>query len=160
MASKKTLLGAAAFSAALAAGGVAGALLGTPSTSGAQDGTTSSTTATANGTERPIHPMRHPRAEVLKVAADTLGMTPADLLKELRAGKSIADVAQEKGVPEQTVVDAIVADAKAKLEAEIQKLPDQVTRAVEHDGVPARPDGARGPRGDHQDEPAAQSSSS
>jgi hypothetical protein len=38
MASQRTILGAAAFSLALAAGGVAGAVLGTPGLSGAQDG--------------------------------------------------------------------------------------------------------------------------
>ena len=39
MPTNRKLLGAAAFSLALAGGGVAGALLGTPNLSGAQDGT-------------------------------------------------------------------------------------------------------------------------
>jgi hypothetical protein len=151
---KRTLIGAAAFSLALAGGGVAGAVLGTPSVSSAQDGTTSTTTADSGSTTRADHPrpgLRHPRLEVLKVAADTLGMKPADLLQELKDGKSIADVAKEKGVDEQKVVDAIVADGTAKLQEEITKLPDQAKTAVEHDGLPEGPRGFG--RGGHPDGP-------
>ena len=64
MPSKRTILGAAAFSAALAGGGIAGAVLGTPSLSGAQD--TTSTT--------------HPRARQAVLAGalvSTLGLTVA-----------------------------------------------------------------------------------
>jgi hypothetical protein len=150
---KRTLLGAAAFSLALAGGGITGAVLGTPGVSSAQDGTTSTTTADSGSTAKPDHPrpgLRHPRIEVLKVAADTLDMTPEDLLKELRDGKSIADVAKEKGVDEQKVVDAIVADGTAKLQAEIQRLPDQAQTAVDHEGLP---EGPRGPGGARREGP-------
>jgi hypothetical protein len=163
MPSKRTLLGAAAFSVALAGGGIAGAVLGTPSVSSAQDGTTSTTAkdgttdTKAADANRPRRP--HPRLEVLRQAADALGMTPAELRTELQSGKSIADVAKEKGVDEQKVIDAIVSDATAKLQAEIQKLPDQVTKAVERDGLPQRPEG--GPRDGKPpaDAPATDSSS-
>jgi hypothetical protein len=152
MPSKRTLIGAAAFSVALAGGGIAGAVLGTPSLSSAQD-TPSATPApedgagTGAGTAAPdgVRPRPvHPRLEVLRQAADALGMTPAELRDELKAGRSIAEVAEEKGVDKQDVVDAIVADATEKLEAEIQRLPDQVSKAVEHEGLPER--GPRGPR--------------
>ncbi len=47
------------------------------------------------------------------IAAEALGMEQADLVAELRDGKTIAQVAEEQGVELQTVVDAIV-DAHAE----------------------------------------------
>jgi predicted DNA-binding protein (UPF0251 family) len=49
------------------------------------------------------------------VAAQALGMTAAELKAELEAGKSLAAIAGEKGVDVNTVVAALVADAKAEL---------------------------------------------
>ena len=144
----RKLIGAAAFSAALAGGGVAGAVLGAPGISGAQD-TTSTTVAASTpanaaakshpAARRAVHEMRLDRRQGLDAAAKVLGMTPQALRTELRSGKSIADVAKEKGVDVQKVIDAIVAQAKARLETEITKLPDQVTKIVNHKGVPAAP---------------------
>ncbi len=57
----------------------------------------------------------HDGGPQLDVAAKALGMTTADLLTELRAGKSIADVAKEKNVDVQKVIDALVADAKTRI---------------------------------------------
>jgi hypothetical protein len=157
MINSRKLIGAAAFSVALAGGGVAGALLGTPGTSGAQDGTTSTTVAPADGTAKPGHPggpggpLREARGEGLDAAAKALGITRAELLTELKAGKSIADVAKEKDVPVQTVIDAMVAEGKTRLEAAIAALPDRVTTAVNRQGLPQRPDGPRG--GDHGPRP-------
>jgi hypothetical protein len=45
----------------------------------------------------------------LTTIATALGVAEADLRTELQAGKSIADVASEKGVALQTVVDAVIA---------------------------------------------------
>lgn len=153
---KRNLIGAAAFSVALAGGGVAGAMLGTPGVSGAQDGTTSTTeqSAATPDAARPRPP--HPGARLeLKAAADALGITPAELLTELKAGKSIADVASEKNVDLSKVTDAMVADGTAKLQEMIDKLPDRVDEAVQRKGLPAHPDGpgGRGPRPD-SDKPA------
>lgn len=142
----RKLIGAAAFSVALAGGGVAGAMLGAPGTSGAQD-TTSTTAPTPAagaavkhpGARRAVHQFRVARRDGLDTAAKVLGMTPEALRTELRSGKSIADVAKERNVDVQKVIDAIVAEAKAKLEAEIGKLPDQVTKIVNHKGIPAAP---------------------
>jgi hypothetical protein len=147
MARSRTLIGALAFSAALAGGGVAGALLGTPGTSGAQD-SPSTTVASADAAHHPGRPafrraaraIRHGRRAGIEAAAKALDMTPEALRTELRSGKSIADVAKDKDVPVQTVVDAIVAAEKAQLEAEIGKLPDQVTTWVNHKGGPAPAD--------------------
>jgi hypothetical protein len=138
----RTLIGAAAFSAALAGGGVAGAMLGTPGVSGAQDDTTSTTTADAGDSARPHRP--HPRLHALQAAAEALGMTPAELRTELEAGKSIADVADEKGVDQQVVVDAIVADGTERLEQAIEELPTRAAEVVEREGLPDRPKDRRG----------------
>jgi hypothetical protein len=147
MTSKRKLFGALAFSAALAGGGVAGALLGTPGTSGAQDQTSTTVASSSDSAAHPrrpavrraAHALRQDRRAGLEAAAKALDMTPEALRTELRSGKSIADVAKEKDVPVQDVVDAIVAAEKARLEAEIDKLPEQVTNLVNHT-PPARPE--------------------
>ena len=46
---------------------------------------------------------------LVTVAAGQLGMTPAELSAELQAGKTIAQVAEEKGVAMETIVEAFVA---------------------------------------------------
>jgi uncharacterized protein (DUF433 family) len=51
------------------------------------------------------------------LAAKTIGITPADLLKELRAGKTIAAIATEHGTQPLAVIDALEAAATAKIEA-------------------------------------------
>lgn len=139
----RTLIGAAAFSVALAGGGVAGAMLGTPGVSGAQDDTTS-TTVTDTDAARPKRP--HPRREALQAAAEALGMTPAELRAELEAGKSIAQVAEERDVDKQTVIDAIVADGTERLEQAIEELPTRAAEVVEREGLPDRPGRGHGPR--------------
>jgi hypothetical protein len=51
----------------------------------------------------------------LDTDAKSLGMSTADLRTALRDGSSIADVAKEKHVDVDKVIDALVAEAKAKL---------------------------------------------
>jgi hypothetical protein len=51
----------------------------------------------------------------LDAAASAIGITTDELKTELMAGKSIADVATEKGVDVQTVIDAIVAEETSRL---------------------------------------------
>lgn len=151
MPSKRTLLGAAAFSAALAGGGVAGALLGTPSLSSAQeDGTTDTTTESTAPAEDAGRPHRGPfghRGARLETAAEALGMTAEELKAELEAGKSIAQVAEERGVDVQVVVDALVAEGTEHLEQAIEELPERAAELVQREGLPER-HGPRGPRGD------------
>jgi hypothetical protein len=52
----------------------------------------------------------------LSVAADYLGVTKEQLLADLRSGKSLADVAKEKGKSVDGLVDALVADVNRKLD--------------------------------------------
>jgi len=49
------------------------------------------------------------------VLEDTLGMTREEIRAGLEAGKSIADLAKEKGVDVQKVIDALVAEARSKI---------------------------------------------
>ena len=62
--------------------------------------------------------MRGP-GPALDVLADALGMTPDEVRTALMDGTSVADLAQEKGVALATVVDALVAEAKAHLDEEV-----------------------------------------
>jgi uncharacterized protein YidB (DUF937 family) len=55
----------------------------------------------------------------LAAAAQALGMTADDLRTALQGGKSLADVAKEKGVDVSKVVDALVAQLKAHLDQEV-----------------------------------------
>lgn len=148
----RKVLGAAAFSLALAGGGVAGAMLGVPALSSAQDSTEATTTTTAStsaSSATPDHagPGRFGhRGEGLAVAAEALGMTEDELKTELRAGKSIAQVAEAQGVDVQTVIDALVADGKERLADLEASLPDRVTELVNRTGWG---DGDRGGRGHH-----------
>jgi uncharacterized protein YidB (DUF937 family) len=51
----------------------------------------------------------------LETAAKALGMNADDLRTALEGGKTIAQVAKDKGVDVSKVIDALVADAKARI---------------------------------------------
>lgn len=55
------------------------------------------------------------------VAAKALGISCADLVKAQRTGKSIADVAADKNVPVQTVLDALVKAEKDALAQDVKE---------------------------------------
>lgn len=94
---------------------------------------------TAEGISKPV-------VGWIKIAAKVLNTTPQTLENELRAGQSIAQVAQNKGVSEQQVVNAIVRDLSAFIDKRVQsgmlaeekanqlkaELPDRVKQMVEH----------------------------
>jgi hypothetical protein len=140
----KKIVAAIAIAGGLAGGGAAGAVLGVPAVSSAQTSTDSSssssdTTPAPDATPAPDEG-RGPRGfhgggVNLDTAATALGITPDELRTELEAGKTIAQVAGEKGVDVQTVIDALVADATTR-----------ITDAV-NNGVPHPPEGEG--RGDH-----------
>jgi hypothetical protein len=56
----------------------------------------------------------------LDAAAKVLGMTVEDLRTALQGGKSLADVAKDKGIDVAKVVDALVNELKAHLDAEVK----------------------------------------
>jgi hypothetical protein len=106
--------------AAVAGGGVAGALIGVPGISGAQDAPTQTQPAPTAAAQRD---------GAIKAAADALGLSVKDLAKELRDGKTIADLAEEKGVDVDGLIDKMVAAAVANGRDEA-KARDAITKLV------------------------------
>ncbi len=107
--------------AAVAAGGVGGALIGVPALSGASETPSSQSAPAATGTPA--------RSGALAAAADALGISVKDLAKDLKDGKTIADVAKDKGVDVNTVIDEMVAKAVANGRDEA-KAKDAITKFV------------------------------
>jgi DNA-binding CsgD family transcriptional regulator len=103
----------------------------------------------------------HQRPQILAAAADALGMTETELVAELKAGKSIKQVADAKNVSLTTVKNAMTAAMKAHLDEEVAsgehtqaeadaKLAEFTTRLddmVNRVGLPQR--GERGGKGGH-----------
>jgi hypothetical protein len=87
--------------AAVAGGGVAGALTGVPGIAGAQE---------APSQEAPAQEAPE-RDGPLRAAADALGTSARELAADLHGGRTIAEVAEGKGVDVKTVIDAMVAAA-------------------------------------------------
>ena len=144
----KKLVGTVAFSAALAGGAVFGALFGTPTLSLAQEADAEAPTGSEDGATAEPERTRPAKGHgELATAAEVLGMTAEELRAELESGKSIADVAAEKGVDKQKVIDALVAEATAKLDARKAEIPTRVAEMVERDGLPRGPGGPGGPGG-------------
>jgi hypothetical protein len=88
----------------------------------AQGGNASTPSATAgpSGENRAARRAHHRRIVVRKaldVAADTIGIDRSDLVKELQAGKTIAEVATAHNVDPQHVIDALVQAATQRIEA-------------------------------------------
>jgi len=106
---------------------------------------------------------------LMTVAAEKLGMTEADLKVELQAGKSIADVAGEKGVNTLVISDAYLTALKAELDAQVadgsltqakadarlaaktEALPDRLTGSWSVPGGDAGHRNRGGPRDSAQD---------
>ena len=119
---------------------------------------------------------RHGPHPDLSVAANAIGISEADLRTALESGQSIADVANAHGVDPQTVIDALVADAKAKLadavtngdltqaqaDARSADLEQDITDMVNHAGLggPGGPHGGGCPGMDGNGPPANSGSSS
>jgi uncharacterized protein (DUF433 family) len=95
----------------------------TAATASTASGTSGATGAKAGATARPgarkaaraVRRKRLRRAGAL--AAKTIGISPADLVQQLRAGKTIAEIATDHGVTAQTVISALQDAATAKIEA-------------------------------------------
>lgn len=150
----RKLVGAAAFSLALAGGGAVGALLGTPDLSGAQDETdtadaTDTTDTTDSSTESDAG--RHGPGgrfggggEALATAAEALGISEDELRTQLEDGQSIAQVAEAQGVDVEDVVDALVAQATERLDEIEAALPERMTDLVNREGLGDGPGFGRG----------------
>jgi hypothetical protein len=130
----KRLLAAAATTAILATGGVA--VAGAAQNSSSNSGDTTSTTAAAG-------PHRAARAGVV---AQLIGIAPAELRKEVKAGKTIAQVAEAHHVDPKTLESELVSKIDSAIDAAASngkitsdragelkgKVPDRVTKLVEN----------------------------
>lgn len=136
MRTDRKLVGAAAFTLALAGGGVAGALLGTPTASLAQDddATEDAEPWTGQGGGFRHHgPGGAPGAH-LETVAEVIGISVDELRAALADGQSIAEVAEANGVDRQAVIDALVAEAMARLDEVEAALPDRMSDLVDREG--------------------------
>ncbi|MBX3284625.1 MAG: hypothetical protein R2746_14980 [Acidimicrobiales bacterium] len=106
----KKLIASALLAATVTGGAVAVAAAAPVAAAGAQ--------ATAEAPARPAkHPrLRHALRQAVKTSAEAIGITPKELATELKAGKSIAEVAEAKGVPVSKVTDALVAKGTARID--------------------------------------------
>ncbi len=97
-------------------------------------------------------------------AAKALGISEDELRTQLRAGKTIAEVAKDKGVDVNTVIAALVDEAKAHLAQEVkdgritqaqadERIATLTERITEHVNNPRPPGDHRGPRRDDGDRP-------
>jgi len=95
-----------------------------------------------------VHQRREHAAQALEIAAKTIGVDGPAMIAELKAGKSVAEVAAAHQVAVQTVVDAIVHEATSRIDAAVasgklnatraaalkQRLPEMITHFVNHKG--------------------------
>jgi hypothetical protein len=61
-----------------------------------------------------------PAARALDSAAQELGMTPQDLADELKGGKTLAQIASDKGVDLGSLIDKILEPLQARLSTAVQ----------------------------------------
>jgi hypothetical protein len=66
----------------------------------------------------PVPPSTRPQG-VLQTAATFLGISPSDLLTDLKGGKSLAQIATDQGKKVDDLVTALVAPAKTRLDAAV-----------------------------------------
>ncbi len=121
-----------------------------------------------DGPGRPGRPGGHggqgPIRQGMTATATALGMSEQDLVTELRGGKTLAQVAQDRGVDPQVVIDALVAELKAHLDEEVasgeqtqeqadqklatatERITDMVNNGRQGRGEGRGPGGRGGPR--------------
>lgn len=133
----------------ISAGLVAGAAVLTGTAMAASDNGTAATTtaATTDQSQPKAHHAQFDNSALLSL----LQIDQATLKQELKAGKSLADIAAEKGVAEQQVIDTLVQQATQRIDQAVQngkltqdkadqmkaKLADRVKAMVEKKGGPA-----------------------
>ena len=77
--------------------------------------------STSNPTTN-AHPDRHAvRVAVVESEADILGITPQTLVKDLKAGQKVSDLARDKGITQEQFEARLVASLKPRLETLVDK---------------------------------------
>lgn len=67
------------------------------------------------------------RRAVIEAEADVLGIKPEQLVKDLKAGQKVSDLARDKGMNEEQFADRLTANLKPRLEALVDHK--EITRA-------------------------------
>ena len=142
---RKTVLATAALGTTLALGAIGIGTAVLPAVAGAQGTDVAQVAATGTTTNVKGHPrLRDLARQEFKLAADTIGVPAKELRQDVKGGQSISEVAESKGVPTQTVVDAVVNDLSGKLDKAVtdgkitqeradsikQRLPERITNLV------------------------------
>jgi hypothetical protein len=107
-------VGAAGVAALLSVGAVS-ALAASPSPTPKPTAGTSQPSTDRHADRRAI------RAAVIEAEADILGVTPQTLVKDLRAGQKVSDLAKDKGITQEQFETRLVANLKPRLEALVDK---------------------------------------
>ncbi len=117
----RKLLATTAAGLTLLGGSIAVAATGLTGVASAQSSTPTTSAQPATGQKGEHANRRQVAKAALKEVAKDLGMAPKDLLTELRSGKTINQVAQEKGVPSQTIVDDLVGKVDARVDKAVSE---------------------------------------
>ncbi len=108
----------------IGAAGVA-VLLGAGAVSALAASPTPKPTPAATGAQQPStdrHADRRAiRRAVLEAEADVLGINPEQLIKDLKAGQKVADLAKDKGMTKEQFETRLSANLKPRLEALVDK---------------------------------------
>ena len=129
-------VGAAGVAALLSIGAV------TASASAATSPTPKPTPSSSAGTQKPSadrHADRRAvRRAIIESEADVLGIKPETLVKDLRAGQKVSDLARDKGMTKEQFETKLVANLKPRLEvlvdhkvitqAQADKLLDRISK--------------------------------
>lgn len=114
---------------------VGAAVSGAPAVFAAATPSAGTTQPAAKGKHDHHQDRRQIREAVVVSEADVLGITPDQLRDDLKAGKSVSDLAHDRGLSKETFAQALAADVKPRLD----KLVDsgaitraQADRAVDH----------------------------
>lgn len=112
--------------------------------------TISLTGAASSGATQAVQHGRHGDRGLLQSAAKALGMSVDDVRSQLQGGKSLADLAQDKGVSREDLLSALKQDAPQRMK-DSGNLDQMLTTAIDRKGPPLGPRGAGGPDhdGDH-----------
>lgn len=107
-------IGAAGVAAVLSVGAVS-ALAASPSPTPKSNASASQPSTDRHADRRAI------RAAVIESEADILGITPKTLVKDLKAGQKVSDLAKDKGITQEQFETRLVANLKPRLETLVDK---------------------------------------
>jgi hypothetical protein len=127
---KRRMVATIAIGGSMALGALGGAVLFAPLSSLAADTDRAADERTTDDCE-----LQGPIASHLEVAADTIGIDASALLERIRDGETIADVAEAEGVEVDAVIDAMVSDARSRLDEAVadDRLTERQARLIARD---------------------------